>query len=437
MRVLVVDDDKNNRESLRKYLEGEGIACATAENGASALRILETQVFQAAIVDLRMPGVDGMEVLRRLNDLGSRLPVIIVSAFGDIDDAVGAMKLGARDYLVKPYDPDELTLRVRRAVEDQNLRDTVEAGRERTREEFVGCSEAVERIRSMVAKIAASHSTVLITGESGTGKEVVARMIHALSERSSGPFVAINVGGLPETLLESELFGYEKGAFTGAEKRKNGTLEVASSGTLFLDEIGEMPGSLQVKLLRVLQEKTITRLGSTHPVPVDARIISATNRDLEARVAEGEFREDLFYRLNVVRIRIPPLRERPEDIPLLVGRLVDTLNRRMARSITGVDGEALRRLMEYPFPGNVRELENVMERAFIFAEGDAIGISDLELPGDRGHRPVRMRTLRDAERSAIRDALLRWEGNRTRAAEELGVSRRTLINKIREYSLDL
>jgi two-component system response regulator AtoC len=298
-----------------------------------------------------------------------------------------------------------------------------------------------------VEKVAGTPSTVLITGESGTGKEVIARLIHSLSGRADAPFVAVNVGGIPETLLESELFGYEKGAFTGADRRKPGMFELASGGTLFLDEIGDMPLVLQVKLLRVLADRRVQRLGGTLPIPVDARLLAATNRDLNALVAEGRFREDLFYRLNVIRLHVPPLRERPGDLAPLTGRLIRRLNARLGKAIRGVDAQALEALRGYAFPGNVRELENLLERAMIFAETDTLGPADLPLPASpvaparspaaaAGAARFAPRTLDSLEREAILNALRRWEGNRSRSAEELGISRRTLLNKIKEYRIE-
>jgi two-component system response regulator AtoC len=299
-----------------------------------------------------------------------------------------------------------------------------------------------------VEKVAATPSTVLLTGESGTGKEVIARLVHSLSGRGDGPFVAVNVGALPETLLESELFGYEKGAFTGADRRKPGMFELASTGSLFLDEIGDMPPPLQVKLLRVLADRRVQRLGGTLPIPVDARLIAATNRDLDALVAEGRFREDLYYRLAVVRLQVPPLRERIGDLAPLVGRLIRRLNARLGKNVRGVDAQALEVLRAHPFPGNVRELENLLERAMIFAESDTLEAADLGLPaGPPGAVPAKgpgrapastpqPRTLDSLEREAIVNALRRWEGSRTRTAAELGISRRTLLNKIKEYGIE-
>ena len=437
MRVLVVDDEKNIRGSIDRYLRLEGIESLGAENGLSAQRLLQREPFAAAVVDLKMPGMNGLELLQWIRRVGLLLPVIMISAYGDIRDAVESMKLGAQDYIVKPFDPEELVLRLKRILEAQSLRDQVELGRRASYSgpELIGQTAAMREIRETVAKIARTPSTVLITGESGTGKEIIARLIHTLSDRPDGPFMAVNVGGIPETLLESELFGYEKGAFTGASSRKNGIFELASSGTLFLDEVGDMPLQLQVKLLRVLQERTIQRLGGTVPIPVDVRILSATNRDVESRVKEGQLRQDLFYRLNVVRIHVPPLRERLEDIPALVGHLIEKLNRKMGKTVRTILPEALLKLGSYSYPGNVRELENIIERAFIFSSSDAIGPGDIDIPMDQARTLPVPTTLKDLERRAITEALHRWEGNRTRAARELGITRRTLINKINEYRL--
>ena len=393
-----------------------------------------------------MPGVDGLSLIRWMKSEGFRMPVVMISAHGEISDAVTALKEGAADYIVKPFDPEEVVIKIRSLVEAMNMRSVVEGDRRESG--FIGESAEILHIKGIIQKIAPSGATALITGESGTGKEVVARAIHACSSVADGPFMAINIGGVPENLLESELFGYEKGAFTGADKRKTGLFELASGGTLFLDEIGDMPLSLQVKILRVLQDRKITRLGGTMQMPINARIVAATNKDLEDLVRKGEFREDLFYRLNVVRIHIPPLRERRSDIPLLAAYIVSKYNRQMGMRITGFTPEALEALKNHPFYGNVRELENVIERAMIFADGPVIDLTDLDLrssmlkkDGERkdegGAVSSDALSLRDVERAAIVNALHRWEGNRTKAAEELGISRRTLISKIAEYSIDL
>jgi two-component system response regulator AtoC len=439
MRVLVVDDEKNIRESIQRYLRADGIETVTAENGLSARRLLQQEAFSAGIVDLRMPGMDGLELLKWIREQGPRLPVIMVSAYGEVRDAVEAMKLGAQDYVVKPFDPEELLVRLRKIVENQRLRDQIDLGREGQHPgiEGLGTTPAMMEIRRTVAKIADTPSTVLITGESGTGKEVLARLIHNLSSRSEGPFIPVNVGGIPETLLESELFGYERGAFTGAERRRVGLFEVASGGTLFLDEIGEMPPQLQVKLLRVLQDRKVQRLGGSDLIPVDVRIIAATNQDLQGKVKDRSFREDLYYRLNVIHLEIPPLRERIDDLPLLIGQLLCRLRVKLGKSVGQVDPEALEQLRRYPFPGNVRELENLLERAMIFAEGETLAASDLILP--RSDAPVSPRpaTLESLEKQAIEQALHRWEGNRTRAAEELGITRRTLLNRLKHFGIEL
>jgi two-component system response regulator AtoC len=443
VKILVVDDEKNIRESVERYLRLEGLETEGAENGLSAQRRLAEEPFAAAIIDLRMPGLDGLSLLAWLRETGLRVPVIMISAYGEIKDAVEAMKLGARDYVVKPFDPEELMVRLKRVLEGQRLEAEVQLAAPAEAMEALGQTPKMREIRTMVEKVASTPSTVLVTGESGTGKEVVARQVHALSGRE-GLFVAVNVGGIPETLLESELFGYEKGAFTGADRRKPGMFELASAGTLFLDEIGDMPLALQVKLLRVLAERRVQRLGGTMPIPVDARLIAATNRDLGALVADGRFREDLYYRLNVVRLEVPPLRERRADLPELAGRLIRRLNARLGKAVRGVQPEALEALQNYPFPGNVRELENLLERAMIFAESDTLSATDLALPAAPRPAPAAggreqgsPRTLESLEKEAVIAALRRWEGRRTRAAAELGISRRTLLNKIKEYGITL
>lgn len=435
-----------------KPIESDG-----AENGLSAQRLLMQNHYDACLIDLRMPGMDGLSLLSWIRQEGYRMPVIMISAHGEIHDAVAALTNGAQDYIVKPFDPEEVALRLAKLIETQNLRNLVDS-EERTGKSvsgLIGESKPMTQIKAVISRIADSPATVMITGESGTGKEVVARQIHHSSLLSEAPFVAVNIGGVPDSLLESELFGYEKGAFTGAESRKVGMFELAAGGTLFLDEIGDMPINLQVKLLRVLQDKKITRLGGTSQIPIQARIISATNKPIEDLVREGKFREDLFYRLNVVKIEIPALRERKDDIPLLAAGILKRLNRQMGNRVEGLASDALEALKKYSFPGNVRELENVLERAVIFAEQPLIQKGDLELRGVVLHKPAEgekkryeaaesgtqpdfaPKTMREIEEEAIVRALHRWEGNRTRASEELGISRRTLINKISEFGLEL
>ena len=438
MKVLIADDEKNIRESIAAYMAAEGIETAIAVDGEAARAQLETDVFDGLVLDLRMPGMDGLALLEWLRDAGPPVPTIIISAYGDVRDAVAAMKLGARDYLVKPFDPEELLLRLRRLFSESALARQAEVGRQAVDaavpggDAWIGDGERMRQIRSLVERVAPTPSTVLITGESGTGKEVIARLIHALSANPNGPFAAINVGGIPDTLLESELFGYEKGAFTGAADRKRGLLELASAGTLFLDEIGDMPMQLQVKLLRVLQDRRVLRLGGTLAIPTNARIIAATNRDLEALLQEGKFRDDLYYRLNVIRIEVPPLRERREDIPRLAGQFVEKLNRERGRKLSGLDPDALERLQAYAFPGNVRELENRIERAHILCIGDHITVRDLGEPFATVARLPKRGRLKDQERALIESTLARNGGNRTRAAAELGISRRTLQTRLKE-----
>jgi two-component system response regulator AtoC len=440
MKILIVDDEQDIRDSIKRYLKLEGIAADCAENGLSGQRCLQEQTYAAAIVDLRMPGMSGLELIRWIRGEGLNIPVIMISAYGEIDDAVEAMKSGAQDYIVKPFNAEELLLRLRKMIEAQSLRDCVERGKRQADLEnnLIGESPCMRKAKELIAQIAPAPSTVLVTGENGCGKEVVARCIHEQSLVSAGPFVPVNVGGLPESLVESELFGYERGAFTGAASRKIGLFELARGGTLFLDEIGEMAPSLQVKLLRVLQDKRIRRLGGTTDIPIDARLIAATNADLELAVREGRFRQDLFYRLNVLKIAVPPLRERPEDVPLLFGHFIEKLNRKLAKTIEGMSRQALERLQSQPFPGNVRELENMIERAFIFAGSSILEESDFEIRGGpaKSPRPRPASTMKSIEKRSIIEALRRWEGNRTRAAKELGIARRTIINKIRQYGID-
>lgn len=442
MRVLLVDDEVNIRDLMGKFLSLENIDSDGADNAYSAQRMLREKTFDACLIDLKMPGMNGLELIEWIRNEGFRMPIIMASAHGEISDAVQALKGGAQDYITKPFNPDEVVIKIKNLVEAQNLRVIQEAQDGSTAQEFVGQSVQIMRIKDLMLRIAPTTTTVLITGESGTGKEVVARSIHKQSQVSQGPFVAINIGGVPENLLESELFGYEKGAFTGAVSRKTGKFELANGGTLFLDEIGDMPLALQVKLLRVLQEKIITRLGGTEPIPINARIVCATNKDLETMVKENKFREDLFYRLNVVRIQIPPLRERKDDIPLLAHWILQKLNSTMGRKISGFTPQAMDALKKHSFHGNVRELENVLERAIIFTDGEFISDSSLELKLSEEDKENQIDdlseslSLKDMEIQTITRALRRWEGNRTKAASELGITRRTLITKIQEYGLE-
>jgi two-component system response regulator AtoC len=438
MKILVVDDQKFARITITRFLEVEQMEVLSAENGLSAKRILENEIVSAVITDLSMPGMDGLELLKWIQEEGPAIPVIMISAFGDIADAVEAIKLGAQDYIVKPFDPEELVIRVKRIIENQQLKEQVELGKWQHPEfkNWIGESSKMLEIKELVERVAPTPSTILITGESGTGKEVVARAIHKHSLQADEPFIAINIAGVPENLLEGELFGYEKGAFTGATSRKIGMFELASTGALFLDEIGDMPTHLQVKLLRVIQERKIQRLGGTQSIPINARILSATNKNLEERVQKGLFREDLYYRLNVIQIKLPPLRERREDIPLLAGYFIRKFNKTIGKSIQGIESEAIKALQGYEFPGNVRELENIIERAVILANTKTITLRDLGLISSVPKVTVKSGTLEEVQKQAILEALRRWDGNRTRAAEELGINRRTIQKKIKEYGLE-
>lgn len=440
--VLIIDDEDNLARSLATYLSLDGFDCTVSATAEDGLLKLSTDFFDAAVLDLRLPGMNGLELLARLREEGLRIPVIMISAHGDVRDAVEAMKTGAADYLVKPFDPAELSLRLSRAISVSRLFRLAEAGKASAdARPSLGTDPAMREIVSVIRRVAPTQSTVLITGESGTGKEIVAREIHALSPRSEGPFVPVNLGAIPESLLESELFGHEKGSFTGADSRRTGLFELAGGGTLFLDELAEMPLNMQVKLLRVIQDRTITRLGGMRQVPVDVRIIAATNRDLEESVASRTFREDLYFRLNVIRLRLPPLRERRSDISRLAGYFLQKYSRETGRPVRSFAAEALDRLDAYDFPGNIRELENIVERAVILCEGETITAADLSLDeriggarhdvGETGGAG----TLRDAERIAIESALVRNAWHREKTAVDLGISRRTLLNKIREFAL--
>ena len=438
MNILIVDDEKNLRDKIARFLRLEpDLEVRAAENAFSAQRIIGEEHFDIVVTDLDMPGMNGLELLQWLQEEKPALPVLMMSGYGQIGDAVEAMKYGAYDYVVKPFDLEDLLTRIRQIVGTQRLQEQVERGKQEDEisQDLIGDSPAMQKLAAVLKQVAPTPTTVLISGESGTGKEVVARMLHQLSPRKQKRFMAINVGAVPENLLESELFGHEKGAFTGAESRKPGLFEEASSGTLFLDEIGEMPVHLQVKLLRVLQEREVQRVGSTKSIPIDVRILAATNKDLEEQIHKGLFREDLFYRLNIVRLAVPPLRERKEDIPLLAGHFLKKFTQKLGKTLQGFESDALKALQNYAFPGNVRELENLIERALIFAETDRVRLKDLDLSTSASTRQMKAGTLEEAQKQVIIETLRRWEGNRSRSAKELGIDRKTLLNKIKDYGL--
>ncbi len=539
MKVLVVDDEVNLRNTVVKFLEIEGHVAVGACDGLDGLEKVKSDNFDIIMTDLKMPRMTGLQFLEKLKEMGVRTPTIMMSAFGETKDAVNAMKLGAKDYIVKPLALDEVLLRIKNVHSMFCLENSINAIKKVQDDGFVGESMPIKNVKATVSKISNVSSNVLITGESGTGKEVLAHYIHNNSPMSSGPFMAINIAGVPDNLIESELFGYEKGAFTGATSRKLGLFEMAQGGTVFLDEIGDATPSLQVKLLRVLQEKKIMRLSGTSEIPINVRFISATNRNIENDVKEKRFREDLYFRLNVIKINLPPLNQRTGDIPLLAKYMIQKFNKKMSKSVKDLHPMTLKKLEEHRFTGNVRELENLIERAMIFCtdedyilpemisfsaisgtsgggafggmqgmqggyppgQGFAGGMQGGYMPqgfagnqGWQGGMPVGgyggyaggyggnyggypsqgftgaqgfagqggfnpqygsgqpmganpaapsqnssanggSLSLRDAEIENIKKALIKHEGNRSKAAEELGISRRTLLNKIEEYGL--
>ncbi len=448
-RVLVVDDEENIRVVLKTLLRRQGYEVEVASSGQEALPMIDSFGPDVVLTDVRMPKLGGLDLLSVLRAKGNPATVIVMSAYGNVDQAIEAMKSGAYDYLQKPFKPDEVVLALRKAEERERLRRENTALREEIRkehrfEEILAKSALMQNIFRTIGKIAEYKTTVLISGESGVGKELVARALHVQSRRS-GRFVAVNCGAIPENLLESELFGHKRGAFTDAIADRQGLFEEASGGTLFLDEVGELPLGLQVKLLRVLQEETIRRVGETKDVRIDVRIIAATHRDLLAETNAGRFREDLFYRLNVLPIVVPPLRERKEDIMLLVEHFISRINTRLGTQVRGLDTEARRLLLEYGWPGNVRELENTIERAMVLSESDQIGAADMPERIRDAQDPIQMqlasdelsvkRTTRIIEEILIRRALQRTKGNRTRAAELLEISHRALLYKMKDYKI--
>jgi len=447
-RILIVDDEKNYLLVLSTLLGGEGYDVVTAESGARALTLVEAEEPDLLITDMRMPRMSGLELIQEVKKRYPELPVIVMTAYGTVENAVEAMKAGATDYIMKPFENQELLITVDKALKlgrllAQNRLLREQLGRDRGFNDIIGQSKAMREVFELVDKVAATRATVLITGESGTGKELVARAIHARSPRAEEPFVPVNCMALSETLLESELFGHEKGSFTGAVGRRKGRFELADKGTLFLDEVGEMPPSLQVKLLRVLQERTFERVGGNQPIQVDVRIVAATNRDLAQAVAQGSFRDDLFYRLNVVRIHLPPLRERPEDLPALVAHFVEKYAAEVGRAVPKVSPQAMSLIYRHTWPGNVRELENALERAVILA-GNEIQPSDLPL--DMGLGPVESepclpsgmtinQAVEDLERRMIQRALSETGGVAAHAAKVLGITKSNLAYKMKKYGL--
>jgi two-component system, NtrC family, response regulator AtoC len=452
MKILIIDDDAGLRKSLSLILGDAGYDVVHAEDGEMGLSTALEQDPDLILCDVRMPKLGGIEFLDRYHEAGGGALVLVMTAYGGLELAVQAMKKGAYDYIPKPFGADEVLLTVRKAEEREQLRREVGRLREQVRAdarfgEIVVASRAMERALEIVRKVAPHDSSVLVTGASGTGKELVARILHRESPRADRAFVAVNCGGIPEQLLESEFFGFVKGAFTGADRDKEGLFEAADGGTLFLDEIGELPATLQVKLLRALQEGEVRRLGATATRRVNVRIISATNLDLEAAVEGGDFRKDLYYRLAVVPIHLPPLRQRTEEIPRLVEHLLGRQRERLNSEVEGVEPEAMEVLLSYSWPGNIRELENVLERALVLTEGPKISIEDLPevvrrpapegagIAVDGADLSVKRQGAR-LEKHLIQLALDRTGGNKTQAAELLDLSPRALRYKVQEYGID-
>jgi two-component system, NtrC family, response regulator AtoC len=444
--VLIVDDERNTREGLARALRRK-YNILLADSGMAALELLKKESPDAVLTDLRMPGMDGMTLVRRILSSDSQPVCILLTAYGNVETAVEAMKAGAYDFLTKPVNLDRLEVLLKRAIQTRKL----EASNRQLKQELdakygmaniIGQSGAMQSVFDTIKQVAPSRATVLINGESGTGKELVAHALHRLSNRGESPFIAVHCAALSDTLLESELFGHERGAFTGATETRKGRFEMADGGTLFLDEIGEIEPATQVKLLRVLEERNFERVGGMEKIEVDTRLLAATNRNLRRMVEEGTFREDLFFRLNVVQITLPPLRERREDIPLLLNHYLKEFCAENSKQIEGFTPEALEGLMKYLWPGNIRELRNVMERMVVLSRGDKLTLRDLPAEIKDGSAalkttgPLRGATsMQDAEKKMIMQALDDHKGNRTKAAEQLGISRRTLHRKLHEFDL--
>ncbi len=436
--ILIVDDEESVRDSLYNWFIEDGYEVECAENARKALSILESEGFDIILADIKMPGMDGLEMLKRIKALRKDSIVIIMTAFATVDTAVQALKDGAFDYVTKPFDPDDLSHLIRNAAKQVALVEENEMLKEKVVslenvDDLIGVSEAMQRVLREIESVAPSNASVIITGESGTGKELVARAIHANSPRKFFPMVSVHCGALTESLLESELFGHEKGAFTGAVYNRKGRFEMADSGTIFLDEIATISSKMQVELLRVLETKSFVRVGGNKEIISDFRVICATNRDLKTMVEKGLFREDLFYRLNVVNIHVPPLRDRIEDIPFLVEHFIKKYCISMNKPPIPIDQSALKRLEEFPFPGNIRELENMIERALVVGNGKKISLKDLPLGKTVVNTTVE--SLDDLEKNHIAQILTKYNWNISVSAKALKVDRVTLYNKIKKYDL--
>jgi len=446
--ILVAEDEAIARKNISRILQQEGHIVHEVSDGTAALDAITQTDFDVVLTDIKMPGADGLAVLKHVREVSPQTFTLMMTAFASVETAVEALQLGAQDYLLKPIILDDLLRKINILLEHKDLAWEVQQLRREVSKDadpgevLVGRSPAMQEVRALVDRVAAAPSTVLLTGESGVGKEVVARAVHLRSPRAQKIFLPVNCGAIPETLLESQLFGHVKGAFTGAVANQEGLFPRARGGTIFLDEIGDMPASLQVKLLRVLQEREVVPVGATVPVPVDVRVIAATNRDLAKEVSAGRFREDLYYRLNVIGIHIPPLRERREDIPVMIDYLIGRHNHTLKTSYKGADSAALKRLMAMPWKGNVRELDNVLERAMILGNGEWVTVAGLPTDGSREETPsngVHERRLKEAvqayEKSHIEAVLQETRGDRTRAAELLGLSRSSLYRKMEQLRI--
>lgn len=438
--ILVVDDEVAMREALKDWLREDGYEVGLATGGEEAVAKAKEKTWDVVLLDLKMPGMDGLETLKSLKEVSADSEILMMTAYATVDTAVQAMKEGAFDYLVKPFDPDEIEMQIKKilfhkelVLENILLRKKLEEKYHYA--EIIGKSDAMQGIFELIGRVAPTDSTVLITGESGTGKELIAQAIHGNSRRCYMPFIAVSCGALPDSLLESELFGYEKGAFTGADHTKRGRFEMADEGTLFLDEIGDVSLKTQVDLLRILEQKEFNRLGGEEPIKVDVRILAATNRDLKKAIAENRFRKDLYYRLNVISIHVPPLRERKEDIPLLAEAAIRKYCAELNKEMVKISPSALKLLMDYDWPGNVRELENIIERALVIGQGKEIGENDL--PFSRKEMgPERFpRSLKMMEKMHIERILKETDWNISKAARELDIDRQTLYNKMEKYEI--
>ncbi len=442
--ILIIDDEESIQDSLRQVLRKEGFQVKIAKDGHEGLALFNSENYQAVFLDLRLPGIKGMQVLSQIKETNPETPVIIITGYASIESAVEAIKRGAFDYMAKPFTPEEVRIITKKALDSRKmlieniyLRSELEAKTDS--QMVVGKSMAMKKVMDIICRVSPTETTVLITGESGTGKELIAQEIHRHSLRFKAPFVVVDCGALVETLFESELFGHVKGSFTGAHETKHGRFEVAHGGTIFFDEISNISLNIQAKLLRVIQEREVTRIGSSKPIKVDVRILAATNENLAEAVSKGKFREDLFYRLSVVPVHLPPLRERKEDVPSLVEHFLQKYNKKAKKNIKGISPQALKALTEYDWPGNIRELENTIERAVVLSKGNGLDIEDLMYHGISASSSIlpplggKYKTLEEIEKEYIKGVLRAQYGNKSRSANILGIDRKTLWAKIKRF----